>query len=41
LEGLELNGQPVEVPPLLMANLDEWNGPVVSSALLPAVIRLD
>lgn len=41
LEDLEMDGQPVEVPPLLMADLDEWTGPVVSTALLPAGIRLD
>ncbi len=41
LEGLELGGQPVEVPPLMMADLDECTGPVVSSVLLPAGIRLD
>jgi murein DD-endopeptidase MepM/ murein hydrolase activator NlpD len=41
LENLELDGAPVEIPPLQVATLDEWSGPLVSSNQLPASIRLD
>lgn len=41
LNELELNGLPVEVPPLLMADLDEWSGPAVTAVQLPAGIRLN
>jgi murein DD-endopeptidase MepM/ murein hydrolase activator NlpD len=41
LEDLQLDAEPVEVPPLLIVDLDEWEGPVVSSAQLPAGICLD
>jgi len=41
LEDLQLNTQPVEIPPLLTAELDDWSGPIVTSVQLPAGIRLD
>jgi len=41
LEDLQLDAQPVEIPPMLAANLDDCSGPMVSAALLPEGIRKD
>ncbi len=39
LEKLELDANPVEVPPLAIAHIDEWQGPVLTSSLVPETIR--
>ncbi len=39
LEELQLNCQPVEIPPLRVARLDNWSGPLVSANQLPEIIR--
>ncbi len=41
LQELELDGQPVVIPPLMVAELAAWEGPLVSAVELPAGIRLD
>ena len=39
LEDLQLDGTPVELPPVNVANISEWQGPLMTAAELPAGIR--
>ncbi len=41
LQELELDGESVVIPPLMVAELADWDGPLVSAVELPAGIRLD